>query len=49
MIYRSLYGEIPNCSLTDTISQEYVDSILGEYSKTGVSYKFKNADLNFFG
>ncbi len=49
MIYRSLYGEIPDCSLSATISQEYVDSILGEYSKTGVSYKYKNADLNFFG
>lgn len=49
MIYRSLYGEIPDCSLSETISQEYVDSILGEYSKTGVTYKYKNAVLNFFG
>ena len=35
MIYRAIYGETPKKGLTQSISQYYVDSILGSYSSEG--------------
>ena len=35
MIYRAIYGEIPNVDLNNSIYQEFVDNILGDYSNTG--------------
>ena len=49
MIYRAIFGEIPSCSLSATISQSEVNRTLGEYVKTGIIYKTKGATLNFFG
>ena len=48
MIYRAIFGEIPNCSLSATISQSEVNRTLGEYVKTGIVYKTKGATLNLF-
>ncbi|MBQ9112255.1 MAG: hypothetical protein IJY08_01615 [Clostridia bacterium] len=35
MIYRAIYGTVPSASLYSSISQDYVNSMLGDYVKTG--------------
>ena len=39
MIYRAMYGEVPSVGMSNTISQNYINSILGDYVKTaGATY-----------
>lgn len=49
MIYRAIFGELPDCTLSATISQSNVDRVLGGYVKSGIIYKTKGARLNLFG
>jgi hypothetical protein len=35
MIYRALYNEMPNARLSMTVSQAYIDALLGDYVTTG--------------
>ena len=34
MIYRAIYGEMPAVGMSSTISQSYINSILGDYART---------------
>lgn len=49
MIYRAIFGELPLCSLTDWIAQEYVDEKLPGYRESGMIYLTKGARLYTFG
>ena len=35
MIYRAIYNELPKATMQNSISQSYIDSILGDYAYTG--------------
>lgn len=47
MIYRSIYG-VPQGKVSETITQKHVDSLLGDYKKTGI-VEFNNLNtINHF-
>ena len=47
MIYRSIYG-VPQGKVSETITQKHVDSLLGDYKKTGI-VEFNNLNtINYF-
>ena len=48
MIYRAIYGEIPQGSVNQIVLQSEVDRILGNYSETGIIYSVKSDNLYFF-
>ena len=48
MIYRAMYGEIPTAKMTSSISQSYVDSILGNYVSSGVIPVFIGRNILYF-
>ena len=41
MIYRAIFGEIPDCTVSKHVSQSLIDSVLGNYAQTGIAYKVK--------
>ena len=49
MIYRAIYGEMPDCSVSEYVSQIQVDTLLPGYADSGIIYLTKGAILNVFG
>ena len=49
MIYRAIFGEMPDCSVSEYVTQKQVDKLLPGYASSGVTYITKGAALNVFG
>ena len=46
MIYRAVFGELPQGRLSQTIPQDYVDQMLGDYVTTGITYNANSVSIN---
>lgn len=48
MIYRAIYGSVPQKSISYPIDQSYVNSKLGDYAQTGLAKVFDTSDVLYF-
>ena len=48
MIYRTIFGEMPTYTESETVSLTFLDLILPGYAQTGMTYITKGAKLNVF-
>ena len=48
MIYRAIYGELPAKGIENTLSQAYIDGILGEYASVGDIKRIDESKIFYF-
>ena len=47
MIYRAMYGELPEAPMQISINQSYIDSILGDYAYVGDGKAFDDDKITY--
>ena len=47
MIYRAIYDEMPTAPMKNTITQSYIDSILGDYAYIGDSKMIDEQNITY--